>query len=92
VGRHPLWADRPGSRLKQVRIADSRLLTMHQAAGEVGCALTTYFNLETRGVGTAELWSRAAATFGVPIEAIRPVRAPTSIDAQLSLQWASSSS
>jgi hypothetical protein len=89
--RHPLWSDRPASALKRLRVTDPRGLTMLEAAGRAGLSLSAYHNAEARGLGSFDLWVRIAASFGVSVEAIRPTRAP-SIDAQLSLQWASSSS
>jgi hypothetical protein len=91
TGPHALWDSKPSSPVKRLRVASRQ--TQLEAAGAAGCSLTAYHNLEARGVASADLWERVAASFGVLVESIKPppARGNASPEAQLVLPGASSS-
>ena len=91
AGPHPPWADKAASPLKRRRVTSGR--TLLETAREARCSLTALHNLESRGIGSADLWQRVAAVFRVEVDAIKPV-APASgygLEAQLAIPGTSSS-
>jgi hypothetical protein len=88
-----LWEDKAPSPVKRLRVV-TRKMTLLDAANAVGCSLTAFHRLESRGIGSAELWQRVAAVFNVEVEAIKPIasaRGSAWPEDQLALPWASSS-
>lgn len=71
TGPHPLWEDKAASPLKRRRVTSGR--TLLETTREARCSLTALHNLESRGIGSAELWRRVAAVFDVAVETINPL-------------------